>query len=154
MTNVIRPRNPLRYVTGALLFAWLVVACSDTGGEPGDGASEADCRAACEHARNVCGSGSDSVDACTIDCQTEPWSPDYIACRTRTCEGDTICEKWGKEPCVEACAHRHLECPIGSASGNVEDCVLDCQTEPWTANYIACRTETCETEGVCETWGM
>ena len=55
--------------------------------------------------------------------------------------------------CESACDNL-LSCGDMS-EGDVSDCVVDCQTEPWPANYKQCRTNNCAmSDAQCETYGV
>ncbi|MBN2497317.1 MAG: hypothetical protein JXR96_22175 [Deltaproteobacteria bacterium] len=54
--------------------------------------------------------------------------------------------------CEAACAHM-VECGDLEA-GEKGGCVDDCSSEPWSASFIACRTETCgRSDAECEAYG-
>jgi hypothetical protein len=124
-----------------------IVSCSDSGSS---GPSRAECRAACQHQRDACASTAD-LEECARDCSNEPWTEGYVDCKTQTCEGDGVCERWETSACYPACAHTRLVC--NSGTGTIQECAQDCIDEPWPANYIECRTLTCEGDATCESWG-
>ena len=144
-------------------LAW-AMSCS-SGGVGGGGTTGAhSCQTACNNDVNVCANSDwGSIQECVADCQTEPWPQNYIECRSTTCESDSVCESWTGGPtgsggaagtgytCETACSNDINVCGE-SDWGSIQECVTDCQTEPWPQNYIECRSATCESDSVCENW--
>jgi hypothetical protein len=74
----------------------LSAGCSDKSDNQmtNTGGGQYNCQTACNHWVNVCGTDWQNVEECVGDCTNEPWEQNYIECKSRTCEGDSVCEEW------------------------------------------------------------
>jgi hypothetical protein len=86
---------------------------------------------------------------CVLDCSVEPWPGNYRQCRAQTCGlTENQCGEYGVRTCEQAC-QKSVECGETTA-GELNDCVADCETEPWPGNYIDCIATFCgATDGEC-----